>query len=307
MNPVDDKFPSLTLIIPVYNEERALDSFFQELERFQAQWPGELQTLFVNDGSTDSSASILQSKIKSQQSIVKHPRNRGYGAALKTGIAHAKTPLIAIADADLTYPLQSLHPLMREILGGARMAVGHRPLSQQSAVRRPAKWFLNRFASYLSATRISDLNSGLRIFHRADALRFRRLLPDAFSFTSTITMLLACEGREIRYFPIRYRNRVGSSKIKPLKDFFGFTLLVLRLSMAFQPLKVFAPLSVGLFALSLALLLIRLFVEEIGLATTIVFFTAGMQLLATGLVADLINRHLMPPPPEDDEVFGGTE
>lgn len=284
----------LTLVVPIYNEENALPAFFRELEALRPKFAGGLDLVLVDDGSTDGSAKIIESYAGERVSLVRHLRNRGYGAALKTGIAKAKTPLIAICDADLTYPLSALPVLLEKIEQGNRMAIGKRPMNQQPLIRRPAKVFLNWFASYLSGTTIEDLNSGLRVFYKEDALRFSRMLPEGFSFTSTITMLLACEGQPLFYKPIRYRTRVGNSKINPVKDFFGFTLLVLRLSMAFNPLKVFAPISSTLFVLSALLLLVRLFFDEVGLATTIVLFTAGMQLLATGLLADLVNRRLNP-------------
>ncbi|MGF1572006.1 MAG: glycosyltransferase family 2 protein [Sumerlaeia bacterium] len=284
--------PALTLVVPIYNEEKALPPFFLELESLKKKIPEGLFLVFVDDGSRDRSSELIEAYCNEQVKLVRHSRNRGYGAALKSGIAQASTELIAICDADLTYPLSALPPLLELIVEGNRMAIGKRPLAQQPLIRRPAKYFLNWFASYLSATKIEDLNSGLRIFRKQDALRFSRMLPEGFSFTSTITMLLACEGHSLAYRPIRYRTRVGSSKISPVKDFFGFSLLVLRLSMAFNPLKVFAPLSIMLFALSAFLLCVRLFFDELGLATTIVLFTAGMQLLATGLLADLVNRRL---------------
>jgi len=250
----------------------------------------------VDDGSSDGSSKKLEQVLSGNEQnlrIINHAQNRGYGASLKTGIHEAKNELIGITDADGTYPIEKLPMLLEKINSGARMAVGARPVSQQPFIRRPAKVFLNKFASYLSGVQIPDINSGLRVFYKSDALANEKELPNAFSFTSTITMILACEGHKISYVPIQYKERIGESKIRPMHDLYTFTLLILRLSMAFNPLKTFIPVSASLIGLSCFLLILRFFLDEpIGIATTIVLFVAGIQMLATGLVADLINRKL---------------
>ncbi|MBI5155007.1 glycosyltransferase family 2 protein [Candidatus Poribacteria bacterium] len=284
--------PPVTLVIPVFNERRALPRLAASLDKIPSQMPDGSEILLVDDGSTDGSGDMLRAMESSGAvRIYSHARNRGYGASLKTGIAAARNEWIAIADADGTYPLGALPRLLAAIEAGADMAVGSRPLSSQPLLRRPAKAFLLAFASYLSGTRIPDLNSGLRVFRRADAQRLGRLLPEGFSFTSTITMALLGEGARVDFLPIKYGARVGRSKIRPIRDTAQFFTLVCRMALAFNPLKVFGPMAGLLMAAGAGLLAARLFMDRpAGVATTIIFLVGGLQVLAVGLLADLINR-----------------
>ena len=139
--------------------------------------------------------------------------------------------------------------------------------------------------------RIPDMNSGLRLFRREEAMRFFRLLPDGFSFTTTITMAMLTEGERVIFTPIRYRTRLGSSKIKPIRDTANFLLLICRTTLAFNPMKVFGPVGVALIGAGVVLLLLRfLATEAFGVATTITLLVGGLQVLAIGLLADLVNR-----------------
>lgn len=286
--------PPITLIIPVYNEAESIGRLTGRLRRLMNEQPYIRQTVLVDDGSSDGSGEVMARAIEGEERLrlVRHARNRGYGAALKSGLAAAETEWVAIADADETYPLKALDRLARLIDDGADMAVGARRLAQQPFARRPAKAFLNWLASYLSGTHIPDINSGLRIFRREDALRLARLLPDGFSFTTTITMSLLGEGKQVEYLPIAYRERTGTSKIRPISDLKDFTVLICRMALAFNPLKVFGPIGTLMIAAGCALLAARYMTAErpFGLATTIVFWVGGFQIWAVGFLADLINR-----------------
>lgn len=286
MNPV-------SLVIPVYNEARVARTLVARVQRLMGRLPQGSEAILVDDGSTDGSGELLLEAIEPGTPIclVRHVRNRGYGAALKTGIENATHEWIVIADADGTYPFKAIPKLLERMEDGARMAVGQRRLADQPLIRQPAKVFLNAFASYLAGTPVPDLNSGLRIFCRHDALRLRRLLPDGFSFTSTITMSLASEGARIDYLPIKYAPRVGESKIRPLSDMGGFLLLISRIALAFQPLRVFGPVSAVTIGLGFLLLVLRaVMAEPFGIASTILLLVGGLQVFAVGLLADLINR-----------------
>lgn len=280
-------------MIPVYNERRGLPPTLERLGALLRLLPEGSEVVLVNDGSSDGTGRLLaEATLPPGVRILTHSRNRGYGAALKTGIRQALHETIAIADADGTYPLEVLPALLAQMVAeDAAMVVGARPVGQQPAVRRPAKAFLRWLAEYLTGERIPDLNSGLRLFRRADAQRLARLLPDGFSFTTTITMALLTEGEKVLFVPIRYRTRLGSSKIRPVRDTMNFLLLICRTALAFQPMKVFGPVGIALLASGMVLLLLRLAsAQSFGVATTIVLVIGGLQVLAIGLLADLVNR-----------------
>lgn len=287
--------PAVTVVVPLYNEIGSARGLPQVLERLLGDLPAGSAAIIVDDGSTDDSVRAIEASLREGAGValLRHARNRGYGAALKTGVRAATTPLVAICDADGTYPWKALPGLAARAAEGAAMAVGARRLGDQPALRRPAKAFLNAFASWLADSPIPDINSGLRVFRREDALRLERLLPDAFSYTSTITLALLGEGARVDYLPIAYRERRGRSKIRPLRDLGGFVLLLARMSLMFNPLKVFGAASGLLLLAGGGLLAARLVLEmQFGVATTIVLIVGGVQLFALGLLADLVNRRL---------------
>lgn len=288
--------PNVTIIVPVFNEARAIRRTARSLGELLGELGPASEVILVDDGSTDGSAEVLAEIAAARQDgrfrVLAHRRNRGYGAALKTGVRAARNRLTGICDADGTYPAGKLAELAAAVAEGrGAMAVGARPPWEQPFARRPAKWLLRKLAEHLTGEQILDMNSGLRVFRREDALRLGGLLPDGFSFTTTITMALVTEGAEVHYIPIKYRHRVGRSKIRPLRDTGGFLLLICRTALAFNPLRIFGPVGAGLLGLGILLLLLRLVLPEpFGLATTIFLAVAGLQVLAIGLLADLINR-----------------
>jgi glycosyltransferase involved in cell wall biosynthesis len=284
----------VTLVVPAYNEEDGIEGVVARLSGLSLGVPVEL--VVVDDGSSDKTAEVL-ARIAPRYSglrVVRHPSNRGYGAALKTGFARARHEVVVITDADGTYPEDRIAELLACIDDGAEMAVGartgadvHIPL-----VRRPAKAFLKALASYLAGTKIPDLNSGLRAIRRDLVMRYRPILPQGFSFTTTITLAALTNDHRVDYVAIDYAKRSGSSKIKPIRDTLGFTQLIVRTVIYFNPLKVFYPVA-GLFALMLAgsLYYDVFWLEKPNLGDKSVFlFVALVQVLSVGLLADLIEK-----------------
>jgi glycosyltransferase involved in cell wall biosynthesis len=183
------------------------------------------EIVVVDDGSTDGTGDKARAL---GAEVIAHPYNRGYGAALKTGILATQAPLVMIMDADCTYPPDAIPRLLANA-DRAEMVVGARSLASTGVtwMRKPAKWMLNRFASYLVGRHIPDLNSGQRVMKRSTLLRYMHLCPDGFSFTSTITLALIANGHLVLWEPIEYVERTGDSKIRP-SHFASFILLVVR-------------------------------------------------------------------------------
>jgi hypothetical protein len=184
---------------------------------------------------------------------------------------------------------------MMEMAQTADMVVGDRSGAMKNVplVRRPAEWVLSRLANFLAEREIPDLNSGLRVFRRDSLSRFIPLLPDAFSFTTTITLCMLCSKMQVEYIPVDYGKRIGHSKIRPT-DFFNFMLLVLRIVTLFQPLRVFLPAGAVLFVLGSAKAVYDLTLMNLS-ESAIFALLAALIIWSLGLVADMISRlHLRP-------------
>jgi glycosyltransferase involved in cell wall biosynthesis len=282
--------PSVSIVIPAYNEEEGLAADVAAVQAVMAEAGLAYELIVVDDGSEDGTGEIAE-KLTGVR-LVRHARNRGYGAALKTGIRHARGDIIVITDADGTYPPKHIPDLLAD-MERADMAVGARTgeVVKVPFFRKPAKWFLTRLAGYLAESDIPDLNSGLRAFRRSHALRFWSILPSSFSFTTTITLAMLCNGMDVFYRPIDYRERKGKSKIRPLRDTYNFLLLVIRVICYFNPLKVFLPLALLTLVGGLVKLAYNVVLTH-GIADTeVMLIVAALQFGLTGLVADAVAKN----------------
>ncbi|WP_239492966.1 glycosyltransferase family 2 protein [Luteitalea sp. TBR-22] len=279
---------AVSIIIPVYNEEGAIASTLGTVDETMRSTGREYEVLVVDDGSADGTATALAA---AGARVVRHRANRGYGAALKTGIRATSHPLIAILDADGTYPIARLPDLLQRA-EEADMVVGARTGGSVHvpALRRPVKWLLTRVANVLSGHRIPDLNSGMRVFRRDLAERFFGLYPQGFSFTSTITLASHINGYRVEYVPIDYYRRTGASSIRPVRDTLNFFLLIVRMVVTFRPLNVFLPTAAALLvlgAIKAGLDFSR--TGAFGVGAAILILTA-IQVALMGLLADLVTR-----------------
>ena len=275
----------VSVLIPAFNEENGVGAVVEKVRRVlkKARIPHEI--IVIDDGSQDATAKRAR---EANASVVSMGENRGYGASLKAGMRQARYSLIAMLDADGTYPAEELPKLIR-LSQNADMAVGARtkPNAAIPTLRRFPKWLLGKWANYLADRRIPDLNSGLRVFHRPIAARYEGLFPNGFSFTTTITLALECHGYIVKYHPIHYAPRVGDSKIRPFRDTLNFFSLVLRVVMYFKPLKIFIPLS-GIIVLGGAASAVLSKMNGQPTGTTLFLFVAAIQVAALGLLADLL-------------------
>ena len=219
MSDVSSHAPALpvSVVIPAFDEEEGISSTIEELISTLSQADIEHEIVVVDDGSVDATAQKAQD---AGARVLSLPENRGYGAAVKSGITIAAHDTIIIVDADGTYPAAAL-PEMLAFRDHYDMVVGARTGDDVRipGIRRPAKWFLRRLASYLAGRRIPDLNSGMRVMRRDLVERFAHVLPSGFSFTTSITLAALCSGAPVRYHPINYRRRIGKSKMRAMHTF----------------------------------------------------------------------------------------
>ena len=277
--------PSVSVVVPAYNEEGGIEEVVRQIQAL----PGPLELIVVDDGSNDETAARAE---RAGARVIRHRFNRGYGAALKTGIRASEGWAVVITDADGTYPNERIPDLIA-LLEENDMVVGARTGARVAIpwVRRPAKWFLNRLADYLSEARIPDLNSGLRAFRRERLLPFFGLLPSGFSFTTTITLAMHVNDLRIAYLPIDYLARRGKSKIRPVQDTMNFLALIIRTILYFRPLKIFLPISGALFLAAIGIFFYSaLYTEKIMDASVTITLMTSFQMAAIGLLADLIDK-----------------
>lgn len=278
----------ISIIIPAYNEVDSITNVINQIRADCASINYEL--IVVDDGSTDGTAELLE---KTGVTVYTNQFNLGYGATIKIGVRNASNEIICITDADGTYPTKRIPDLFFALQEcDADMVVGARPWNQIEFKRRLAKYIIHKFSELLLSRKVPDMNSGLRIFKKSVFEQFMRIYPNGFSITSTMTMAFSFYGHRIEFIPINYFHRVGKSKIHPIKDTLNFIQLILRTIVFFDPLKVFLPPSIFLIVGGFLLAITQIItIQNITSITAITLFS-GMQLLATGLLADIINRKL---------------
>jgi len=282
----------VSVVIPVFNEEEAIGNVLDVIIETMERRGSPYEIIVVDDGSTDASADIVA--LRKCVRLIRHPHNRGVGAARTTGIEHSRGQLIVMTDGDGTYPNQDI-PHLLSYLGEYDMVVGarRREAGTLKWLRAPAKLLIRLLASYLTGRRIPDLNSGFRAFKREVALRYLNILPATHSWVGTLTIAFLSDGHRVRYLPIDYYPRKGRSKFRPLADTYNYLSLVVRSVMYFNPLKVFLPLSLSLLLLGMGKMVYDIFAYHFHFApSTVMIILTAVQLGALGLLADLIARKL---------------
>ena len=281
----------VSIVVPCYNEENAVRETAEELVKTMEESDWNFEILMINDGSKDKTGEILDS-LDLPIRVLHNDPNLGYGGTLKRGFREATHETIVITDADGTYPNKDI-PKLLEFSRNHDMVVGARTGSNVKVplIRRPAKWFITKLASYLAEYPIPDLNSGLRIMKKPVLDRFAGILPEGFSLTTTITLAMLTTGYLVKFEPIDYFHRVGQSSIRPIRDTLKFMQLIVRTVMYFRPLKVFVPASLTFLAAAIGILVYSLFfTDQVMDVAVMTMFICSVQSMGIGLLADLIDK-----------------
>lgn len=281
----------VSVVIPVFNEEEAIGDDLDLIIETMQQSGLDYEVIVVDDGSSDSSPEIVRRR---EVRLIRHPYNRGVGAARTTGVEQARGEIIVMTDGDGTYPNQDI-PRLLSYLGEYDMVVGARSQERGTLrwLRAPAKLLIRLLASYLTGRRIPDLNSGFRAFKRELVLRYLNILPATHSWVGTLTIAFVSDGHTVKYLPIDYYPRKGRSKFHPLTDTYNYLSLVVRSVMYFNPLKVFLPVSLALFLIGGGKMVYDIFAYHFHFApSTVIIILTAVQIGGLGLLADLIARKL---------------
>lgn len=278
----------LTVLVPAYNEARSVPGVVADIQAALRSCAFPWEILLVDDGSSDETWRVAT---ELGVTVVRHDTNLGYGASLKTGIRRARHELIVITDADGTYPASRLLDLV-DAMRDVDMAVGARTGERVHipALRKPMKWILRNLAEFLAGVQIPDLNSGLRCFRKTAVGDYLHLLPNGFSFTTTLTLAYHSDSRLVRYLPVDYEKRIGKSKIRPFRDSYNFLLLILRTIMYFDPMRIFMPPALIALGITVTMLIYEIFWLRNLAEKSVVWLMITILLFGIALLGDLIAK-----------------
>ena len=287
--------PYVTVVLPCYNERAHV---LQEIDRITAaldESDYSYELLVIDDGSTDGTRDVLAEAVRRYPAMrfLPFPRNGGSGTARRIGTQQAAGDIVVWTDADMTYPNERIPEFVAALDDDQTIdqVVGARSSEQGTYkfARVPAKWLIRKIASYLTGTKIPDLNSGLRAFRREVSLPYLGLLPPGFSCVTTLTVAFLSNQHDVRYLPIDYAKRAGRSKFHPFRDAYRYILQVLRMVMYFNPLKVLMPVALGIMTLGLGKLVYDLFVHDLRVTgSTVLALLTGFQVAVLALIGDLV-------------------
>jgi glycosyltransferase involved in cell wall biosynthesis len=236
----------LSIIVPAKNEAVGLSKFLPSLT---GRYP-DAEVIVVNDGSTDDTEAVCR---QHNVRVITHPYSKGNGAAIKTGAHAARGDTLITMDADGQHKVDDIERLLATYHQGYHMVVGARDTSSHPNVGRwGANKIYNILATWVVGQKILDLTSGLRVVNTEKFREFLYLLPNGFSYPTTITMAFFRAGYSVGYIPIHTEDRIGKSHIRPLKDGVRFLLIIFRVGTLYSPLKLFLPVSMAHFLLGLA-------------------------------------------------------
>ena len=228
---------SLSIVIPAKNESGAIGTVVTTaLEKFP-----DAEIIVVDDGSGDDTAAVASA---AGAKVISHPESLGNGAAVKSGARAATGDLIAFMDGDGQHDAGELDPLIQRLDDGFEMAIGARDTGSHASIGRLfANGLYNSIASMLTGRKILDLTSGFRVARAEKFKQFLYLLPNGFSYPTTITMAFLRSGYPIVFEPIFAAKRVGKSHIRPIRDGVRFLVIIFKVATLYSPLKVFLPAS----------------------------------------------------------------
>ena len=272
----------VSIIIPAYNEAQTIGNLVSKIVEL---YP-EFEVLVINDGSTDNTDTVAKG---AGAHVHNHPYNIGNGAAIKSGIRIAGGDILVFMDGDNQHNPEDIAKLLRYI-PDYDMVVGSRSNGDQASLGRTfGNTAYNWLASYVAKFPIFDLTSGFRAIKADIARNFLYLLPNTYSYPSTLTLCVLRSGRSVKYMPINVLKRsTGKSKISPFKDGVRFLMIIIKICTLYSPLRVFLPVSFGLFVLGLSYYLFTYVYYGRFPNMSLLLFTTSIIIFMMGLVSEQI-------------------
>ena len=276
----------VSIIIPAKNEAVGLDKLIPEI---QAKAVAD-EILIVDDGSTDNTAEIAA---RYGIRIISHPYSMGNGAAIKTGARNASGDVLIFMDGDGQHSPDYLPQLLEKLEQGYDMVVGARDRKSQASLGRLAgNSIYNILASYMTGQKILDLTSGFRAVHADKFRKYLDLLPNGFSYPTTITMAFFRSGHAVAYLPINAPRREGKSHISPMKDSIRFIMVIFKIGSLYSPLKIFFPISLTFFSTGLIYYLYTFITTDRFTNMSALLLSTSVLVFLIGLVSEQITQLL---------------
>jgi len=280
----DYRGASVSVIVPVHNEEDAIVNLVQQIILVLKLLGRPWEVVIVDDGSTDGTLKRLEPL---EVKVIAHPYNIGNGAAIKTGIRHACGEIIVMMDGDGQHDPADISRLIEQI-GSYDMVVGARSNGSQNTHRMLANQFYNLFATYVAHFFIRDLTSGFRAIKASVLKRFTYLLPNTFSYPTTLTLSLLRAGHSLCYEPIAAAERKSNSKIQPMRDGVRFLLIIFKIATFFSPLKIFLPFSLLFMGLGISNYAYTYYTTHRLTNMSVLCFIASFLFFLLGLISEQI-------------------
>ena len=273
---------ALSIVIPAKNEAAAIADVVASA---RSEYP-EAEIIVVDDGSTDATADLAET---AGATVVRHPESLGNGAAVKSGARAAKGEILALMDGDGQHDPRQLGKLLAKLDEGYQMAVGARDFGSHASVGR---WFANglynEIASRLTGRRVPDLTSGFRAVRASMFRQFLYLLPNGFSYPTTITMAFLRSGYPVCFEPITAAERSGKSHIRPIRDGIRFLVIIFKIATLYSPLKIFMPVSALFFTTGLGYYVYTYFTEGRFTNMSMLVISASVIIFLIGLISEQI-------------------
>ncbi len=273
---------ALSIIIPAKNESAAIGDVVRTAK---SEYP-DAEIIVVDDGSTDATARTAE---EAGAMVIQHPESLGNGAAVKSGARAACGEILAFMDGDGQHDPRDIGRLLEKLDQGYEMAVGARDSGSHANVGRLfANGLYNELASRLSGRRITDLTSGFRVVRASLFKKFLYLLPNGFSYPTTITMAFLRSGYPVCFEPITVGERIGKSHIRPIRDGARFFAIIFKIATLYAPLKIFLPISGLFFATGLGYYAYTFFTSGRFTNMSLLVFSASVIIFLIGLISEQI-------------------
>jgi len=274
---------NVTIVLPAYNEEQSIGKTIREIKEL---YP-DIEILVIDDGSSDSTA---REAVSAGAHVMKHPHNIGNGAAIKTGLRYASRDWIIMMDADGQHRPADIEKLL-QYRDEYDMVVGARSKGSRTSLHRDlANLIYNWLATYITKFKVEDLTSGFRLVQNERVRKFIYLLPNTFSYPSTITMAYLRSGLSIKYVPIKTEARKGKSKIKLLRDGTRFLLIITRIATLFSPFRIFLPVSFIFFITGLGYYMYTYITQHRFTNMSALLLSSAIIVFMMGLVSEQVSQ-----------------